>query len=1803
MGNFKENLKKHWKNLLLICVVLLCVIGAVVGIVLHRLNAEEAVSQIYTVEVKDENGKSIEEVYVTLCAEDGTEISWLPYVTGITGEARITQGMEDGCYVKVVGVPMGYKLDESVKHLFDENGNVTIILGEDDSAYVAQIGDNKYFSFATALGAANASSDDVVIDLLCDITIKTGTINNTYGKTITINGNGHTLTTEAGNNAFLINQEEGIVAFENMTIKHKNTGSVLQINTLATVNMTDVVLDATEGTAYNYALINTMAVDGTTTLNLTRVDAKMAVGSPAKADQAGIIRTGNTTGTKTVNINLVDCNFDTEGATGRQCIVVMKNTVANITATNCTFKSGDSYAILAEEQTKMQTLTLNNCQAVSTVSPYSATPIKGYAARIGNTYYLTLDHAAQIANASKNDSVITVVTDVTMKTCAINNKYGKLVTVDGAGRTITTEKGNNAFVVGKNVAFKNMTINHKNTGSVIQVTEVANVTATDVIINATEGETYNFTLVNTLAGGSTTTLNFTRVKATMAVETEAKSSYAGIIMTGNASEDTDVKTVVMNLVDCVFDTTKAAGRCGIGITGKTTATVNLTNTKITTKDAFAIRSNKQDINWNNADTTLTSLTQQYIDYPVEYYLAKIGDVFYTFEEALDVANKATTDTTINMLANYTIKTNTASNTNGKLITINGNGKKITTSGGNNALVVGRNVTINNMTIDHKNYGSAVQVDEAGTITLNDVVINAISGSEYRYALINVMATGETTLNLNRVNATMSVAGAGRSSNSAIVRTGNNDTKTVNLNVTDCNFDTVKATGRSGIIVMKGTTANMNLKNTTIHTLNAAPIKSNESSAAQKIVKENCTLASDTAEFQDEPIRGYDAQVGNVVYNNFKEALAAANASSGDVTIELLQDFTVGANNDIKNGNGAAITINGNGKTVTATGGNNTFRVNDPQTGAVAINNMTIVQNNVRNAVQVRTKAIVNLTDVTIDATQGEKYEYSLIAMEASGTLNLTGVKATMAVASEGNDDYAAIIRTGNAGQDKEVEINLVGCMFDTTEAIGRNGVMIMEGTKATVRLEGTKIKTMNASAIRTAELEEGQATVSDDSELVCGKKANELDGYVIRIGNTWYVGYGSSLVEAVQNATEDITITLSTDMTIDLDEFKNNNGNKVTIDVNGNCLTTTGTKDASVEIVSEAHIIVGEQTLYVDMEDVVETANNATADVRIEVLSDWEVYLTDINNVNGNSITIDSNGNCLTTTGTLRSTVAILSEAQMDVGTITFYLDFVDAVAKANESSEAVTIYLLDDIIVKQTQAGCEYTINQSVTIEGNNHTLTTEGDVNNVFRVYKNGGVIELKNMTINHQGYGAVVQVWYRGLDNSAFTDEISVKLTDVDINATTPQGAKGCEYAIINTRATSKIELTRVNVEMHAPANTRTEKAVIRTGNANEAKTVNITLADSTLDTTDATGRSGIVIMNGTTANIDMTDSSIDTLDTVPIMDCPGNSTISKTRCTLNCKNFDAQIGNELYTSFAEAFAAASEGDTIEMLDNLDITVAESGCQYKINQSITIDGNAHIITTATNISHVFRVYKSGATVGFKNMTINHNGSGSVIQVWYRGLDNSAHTEEIVLNLTDVNINAKEPGNGGYTYLINTRATSSLNLTRVNVEMDITSTGTNQSFIYTGNKSDPTNTVNINLSECKLDATEATGRSGILVMGGKTVNIALRDKTEILVGADCAVVGNVDGSAASTTVTITDDCVLQSGTSTTLTDIIKNIDVNNNVSVVPGNVSTTASVSLDEEQTETKTLILEVPMNLYDALVDWIKQFATKNGWDLAL
>ncbi len=598
-------------------------------------NARENLkSQGYVAMAKDEGGSTLAGVGFMLYDSKGTELTWLPTATNTRGKVEFDDYNEEGCYVQVKTVPVGYLLDSETKHYFDEEGSVTVTIQKDDGAnllevYEASIGATRYAQFTEALLDANSAREDVTVTLASDVTIQGIVIENYNSKKVTIDGNGHTITTEGGNNAIAMTQAGAVVELMNMTINHKNPGSVVQITAGLTANLTNVTINAVAGETYKYGLIHTMAAETTTNLNLTGVTVKWEVASEA-LNYPAIIRTGNhgLAQTKTVNTTIVDCDFDATGAAARVGIKYMNSTSGEIVIKNSRIATGDAYCIEAN----YQPLTLENVSFNSTNATYRSNPIKergvvvsndakqaydpGVIAKIGDTEYRVLTMAFRDAYKTSGDVVIELVADANMTEVDVNGMPNKKITLEGNGHTITTEGGNNAFKINTvgEFEFKNMTINHKNTGSVIQNLALNSIDLTDVTINATQGEAYNYTLINFMAPGDTCYMNLTRVNIKMAVESSGKDSYGAIIRTGHGTEE-NAKSVVLNLTDCTLDTTGATGRAGILIMSTTTAYVKLTNTTIKTMDRYAIRANHQTFILNN--TKLSSNLAIFNQYPIE----------------------------------------------------------------------------------------------------------------------------------------------------------------------------------------------------------------------------------------------------------------------------------------------------------------------------------------------------------------------------------------------------------------------------------------------------------------------------------------------------------------------------------------------------------------------------------------------------------------------------------------------------------------------------------------------------------------------------------------------------------------------------------------------------------------------------------------------------------------------------------------------------------------------------------------------------------------------------------------------------------------------------------------------------------------------------------------------------------------------------------------------------------------------------------------------------------------------------------
>lgn len=595
-------------------------------------NKDSDSTSAYVVKVKDIEGAAIGDVSITFYDSEGNVL--LNTTTNYTGIVELTDYDGDGCFAQITDVPTGYKLDSETKYEFKDSNEVSITLDADMSdanldVYEATIDGGKYATFADALSVANTSSKDVTVTLASDIKIGEVTVNNLAGKNLTIDGNGHTVTTEGGNNAFRIYQEKGSVEFKNMKVSHKNTGGVFRTYSPLTLNVTDVDIDATQGNEYFYCLINTFGVGDASYLNLTRVNITMSVETAGKDSMSGVIRTGNSgvDQTKTVYMTLKDCNIDSSGATMRPGIMIMDSTTAEIKCTNTTFKTKDTYAIRAN----YQPIVLEGVTFESQTAVYKNSPIEDRSvvtsdnasqaytgplvAVLGETKYYSLASAIYAANISDSDEIITLIHNAEVREVRIENINGKNITIDGAGYMVTTQGGNNTFRVYQEegtTEFKNMKIDHRNTGSVIQVYKNTTVNVTDVKIDATKGAAYNYCLVNLFAEGDTTNLNFTRVDAIMAVSSNGKDSRSAVIRTGNSDQK---KTVLINLTDCNFDLTNATGRTGVMIMQSTTAYVVLTNTTISTMDTYPIRDNNQAIILNGC--TLKSAITYYTQNPFE----------------------------------------------------------------------------------------------------------------------------------------------------------------------------------------------------------------------------------------------------------------------------------------------------------------------------------------------------------------------------------------------------------------------------------------------------------------------------------------------------------------------------------------------------------------------------------------------------------------------------------------------------------------------------------------------------------------------------------------------------------------------------------------------------------------------------------------------------------------------------------------------------------------------------------------------------------------------------------------------------------------------------------------------------------------------------------------------------------------------------------------------------------------------------------------------------------------------------------
>ena len=105
---------------------------------------------------------------------------------------------------------------------------------------------------------------------------------------------------------------------------------------------------------------------------------------------------------------------------------------------------------------------------------------------------------------------------------------------------------------------------------------------------------------------------------------------------------------------------------------------------------------------------------------------------------------------------------------------------------------------------------------------------------------------------------------------------------------------------------------------------------------------------------------------------------------------------------------------------------------------------------------------------------------------------------------------------------------------------------------------------------------------------------------------------------------------------------------------------------------------------------------------------------------------------------------------------------------------------------------------------------------------------------------------------------------------------------------------------------------------------------------------------------------------------------------------------RIGSKGYKSLTEAVAAASTGDTITLLDNIDM--ADEAAPVAVTKSVTLDLNKKVITTDGTMTLTFG--NTAATTAALIPTITVTGAGNIMGTAEVTLDN------VKLTLEDVNV-----------------------------------------------------------------------------------------------------------------------------------------------------------------------------------------------------
>ena len=503
--------------------------------------------------------------------------------------------------------------------------------------------------------------------------------------------------------------------------------------------------------------------------------------------------------------------------------------------------------------------------------------------------------------------------------------------------------------------------------------------------------------------------------------------------------------------------------------------------------------------------------------------------------------------TITIGQDTTLKTFTAGSGDDTITIANGgklSGASINLNNGDNTLNVASGGNVENLTnITTGNGTNKITIDQGATA--NQLAnINLGNGTNTLDLSVSGVSTGLTVsggsgtdnINLSGTNGKIATLNAGANSTNINLNTSNNTITTINtndkgstINIASGSGTITTIEGKSGadsISIGKGNTINE------IKTGTGAISIDGEGTITKVTVSQNASG---------------DISIGNGTKTTVT-TLQAGNNGTNNQNINLANGSTIST---LEAKSGGAITLNGNGEVSTLDlTGNSTENITIAN--GASVKNFTTDQNGSDNI----TVASGGKLDVT-DAGKNLNFSGGTSKLEVQSG----GDISTIATITMGSGSGSVTLKDG-AKADKLATINLGDGNNNLELGISgaTNGITVSGGSGTdTIKVSGAngKITTLNAGANKTDITLENGGSISTIN-------ANNNAASTISVS-------GSGHIKEIKGNTQDDTITLGKDITVDnIDTGANNKAN-----INGGTITTlktTSVGNVAVTVDKEAHI-------------------------------------------------------------------------------------------------------------------------------------------------------------------------------------------------------------------------------------------------------------------------------------------------------------------------------------------------------------------------------------------------------------------------------------------------------------------------------------------------------------------------------------------------------------------------------------------------------------------------------------------------------